>query len=148
MEAWRQVWRHGLAPSLPLEGLRALERALRTNDPRLAQGATTTPPPLQCVLDWPVEAACAVGFCAWQGEGLESVGEVESYFARCCFEADQRLGEPGASRRFITWFDETPREVMRRELLAEVRRLIAERTAFVPPRRTVPATLFDFPTVA
>jgi len=120
MESWRKVWRDGFAPILPTAGLEALREALATDDPRLAQGSTTTPPPLLCVQDWPVEAACALGFCGWQGEGLVSVGEVDEFFARACFEADQRLGEPAACRWFLNWFDDTPRDRMRCELLAEV----------------------------
>lgn len=127
MEAWRLVWRRGLAPELSTAGLEALREALIADDPRLTQGSTTTPPPLMTVLDWPVEAACALGYCGWQGDGLETVGEVEEYFARVCFEADQRLGEPAACRRFLNWFDETPRDEMRRELLAEVEQTLAER---------------------
>ena len=127
MESWRKVWRDGLAPLISTPGLEALRSALQSDDARLLQGATTTPPPLQCVQDWPVEAACALGFCGWQGEGLESVAEVEEYFARLCFEVDQRLGEPAACRWFLNWFDETPREEMRRMLLAEVDRALAKR---------------------
>ena len=130
MESWRKVWREGLAPVLSTNGLRALRRGLVSDDPRLTQGSTTTPPPLQCVLDWPVEGACVMGYCAWQGDGLESVGEVEEYFAKVCFEADQRLGEPAAVRYFLNWFDDTPRDEVRRELLTEVNRALAER--FVP----------------
>jgi hypothetical protein len=91
------------------------------------QGATTTPPPLLCVQDWPVEACCALGFCGWQGEALCTVGEVEEHFAKCCFEADQRLGEPAACRWFLNWFDDTPRDDMRRELLAEVELALTDR---------------------
>ena len=120
MESWRKVWRDGVAPILPTAGLEALREALANDAPRLAQGSTTTPPPLLCVQDWPVEAACALGFCGWQGEGLISVGEVDEFFARACFEADQRLGEPAACRWFLNWFDDTPRDRMRCELLAEV----------------------------
>ena len=130
MESWRKVWRDGLAPILSTHGLRALRRALVNDDARLTQGSTTSPPPLQCVLDWPVEGACVMGFCAWQGDGLETVGEVEEYFARICFEADQRLGEPAAVRYFLNWFDDTPRVEMRRELVDEVNRTLAER--FLP----------------
>ena len=46
MESWRKVWREGLAPLLSDNSLRALRRALVEDDPRLIQGATTTPPPL------------------------------------------------------------------------------------------------------
>lgn len=134
MESWRIVWRAGLCPMLTLAGLRALRTALQEDDPRLVQGATTTPPPLSCVQDWPVEAACALGVSAWLGDGLETVGQVEEFFAKCCFEADQRLGEPAACRWFLNWFDDTPREEMRRELLAEVELAIAERVPVARPQ--------------
>jgi len=120
MERWQHVWREGFVPVLPTAGLHALRDALDTDDPRLTQGSTTTPPPLLCVQDWLVEAACALGFCGWQGDGLGTVGEVEEFFARVCFEADHRLGEPAACRHFLNWFDDTPRDAMRRDLLAEV----------------------------
>lgn len=127
MESWRKVWRDGLAPVLSTAGLKALRKALAKDDGRLTQGSTTTPPPLQCVLDWPCEGACVVGYAGWQGDGLETVGEVEEYFARCCFEADNRLGEPAAVRYFLNWFDDAPRDDARRLLLAEVDRSLAER---------------------
>src|SRR5258708_911985 len=119
MERWQNVWREGFVPVLPTAGLRALRDALETDDPRITQGSTTTPPPLLCVQDWLVEAACALGFGGWRGEGLGAVGEVEGFCARFCFEADHRLGEPAACRHFLNWFDDTPRDAMRRELLAE-----------------------------
>ena len=128
MESWRNVWRDGLAPVLSTAGLLALRDAVVRNDDRLMQGATTTPPPLQCVQDWPVEAACGVGYCGWQGEALETVVEVEEYFAKVCHEVDQRLGEPAGCRWFLNWFDETPRDQMRRELLTEINRSLAQRT--------------------
>ncbi len=127
MESWRIVWRDGFVPVLSTVGLMSLRDALRSDDPRLVQGATTTPPPLMCVQDWPVEACCALGYCGWQGDALHTVGEVEEHFAKCCFEADQRLGEPAACRWFLNWFDDTPRSEMRRELLAEVELALADR---------------------
>ena len=133
MESWRIVWRDGFVPVISTAGLTALRDALRGDDPRLVQGATTTPPPLMCVQDWPVEAADALGYCGWQGEALETVGQVEEYFARCCFEADQRLGEPAACRWFLNWYDDTPRDEVRRELLAEVELALAERVPVAPP---------------
>jgi hypothetical protein len=72
------------------------------------------------VQDWPVEAADVIGFCGWQGAGAETVGQVEQFFADACYQADVAIGEPAACRWFLTWFDDTPRDVMRRELLAEV----------------------------
>jgi hypothetical protein len=129
MESWRKVWRDGLVPLLSTESLEALRRGLINDDARLIQGATTTPPPLQCVQDWPVEAACALGYCGWQGDGLETVAEVEEFFAKMCFEIDRNLGEPAGCRWFLNWFDETPRDEMRRLLLAEVNRSLALRHA-------------------
>lgn len=143
MESWRSIWRDGFAPVLPAAGLEALAEALRTDDPRLTQGSTTTPPPLMCVQDWPVEAACALGFCgAVEGGGFAdekptgkrtnpnaaTVGQVEEFFARACFQADQRCGGPAECRWFLNWFDDTPRDEMRRELLAEVELALASRS--------------------
>jgi hypothetical protein len=127
MESWRIVWREGVAPQLSVAGLEALRQALIEDDKRLIQGATTTPPPLQCMQDCGIEGACAVGFAAWRGEGMETVGEVEEFFARVCFETDGRLGEPTACRRFLNWFDDTPRAEVRRLLLEEVDRTLARR---------------------
>jgi hypothetical protein len=107
---------------LSRNALEALRDALRDDDPRLIQGATTTPPPLQCVQDWPVEAACVIGYAGWQGEGLETVAEVEEFFARTSYQIDLACGEPAGCRFFLNWHDETPREEMRRELLPEVER--------------------------
>lgn len=129
MESWRLIWREGFAPGLPTRGLQALAEALLSDDDRITQGSTTTPPPLICVQDWPVEAACCLGFCGWQGEDRNTVGEVEEFFAKACFDADQRLGEPAACRWFLNWFDDTPRDEMRRDLLAEVNLVLQSRGA-------------------
>ncbi len=126
LEAWRSVWRAG-APLLPTAGLEALKLALLTDDVRLLQGATTTPPPLQFVQDWDVEAACLVGFCHWQGDDLKTVAEVEDRFAKWAFAVDEILGETAACRWFLQWADETPRDQMRSTLLPEVRRELARR---------------------
>jgi hypothetical protein len=148
IDSWRKVWREGLAPQLSAPALEALARALTTDDPQLLQGATTTPPPLQCVQDWPVEAACALGFCGWRGDGLETVAEVEEYFAQACFEADQRLGEQAACRYFLNWYDDTPRDEMRRQLLAEVNRTLARRLADPSPDRNKTEADVDDPAAA
>jgi hypothetical protein len=103
-----------------------------------------------CVQDWPVEAACALGFCAWQGERLETVGEVGEFFSRSCYEADQRIGKPAASRWFLKWFDETPRDEMRKELLSEVSREIESRKHNISPAKDYrqPELFGDVPQVA
>lgn len=128
MEAWRKAWRDGIAPLLSVRALEVLALALESDDSRLIQGTTTSPPPLQCTQDWPVEAACALGFCGWQAEGCSTVAKAEEFFAMKCFEADQRMREPAGCRWFLNWFDETPREEMRRELLPEVRLALSGRT--------------------
>ncbi len=122
MEAWRRIFRDGVAPLLTVEGLQALKNGLIRDDPKLIQGATTSPPPLMCVQDWECEAACALGYCGWVGDGLETVGEVEEFFARMCFEIDQRLGEPAACRHWLNFWDETPRDQLRLLVLPEVER--------------------------
>lgn len=130
METWRQVWRDGFVPVLSNTSLAALREALEKDDKRLTQGSTTTPPPLMCVQDWPVEAGCAFGFCGaveMGGFGVATVGQCENFFARVCFDADRRLGEPAGCRHFLNWFDDTPRDEMRRELLAEVELALKER---------------------
>jgi hypothetical protein len=127
VESWLKVWREGVAPQLSTPGLVALRDGLRRGDERLLQGQTTSPPPLQCVQDWPVEGACAVGYCGWQGDGLKTVAEVEEFFARVCFETDNRLGEPAACRWFLNWFDDTPWAELKKLLLPEIEREIARR---------------------
>ena len=127
METWRQVWRDGIVPNASTKGLEALRTALETDDPRLSQGCTTTPPPLMCVMDWPCEGGCGLSFMGWQsgepdddGKPRTTVGQVEEYFAAMCWKCDQSIGEPAGCRWFLNWFDDTPRDEMRRELLAEV----------------------------
>jgi hypothetical protein len=133
MESWRKVWRDGAAPLLSVSGLEALRRALLDDDLALLQGATTTPPPLQCVQDRPVEAACALTYAGWKGEGLETVGEAEEFFARMCFEIDQRLHESAGCRWFLNFWDETPRKEMFALMLPEVERALLIRAGKTPP---------------
>ncbi|MCI0639415.1 MAG: hypothetical protein L0Y72_20285 [Gemmataceae bacterium] len=127
MELWKKAWRHGLSPRLSEAGLAALRQALLHNDRRLIQKATTCPSPWALYYQEEIEAACALGFCAWQGDGLKTVGEVSDFFEKVCQAADQALGEPAACRFFLNWFDDTPRPLMRRLLLAEVNRALRRR---------------------
>jgi hypothetical protein len=129
LASWQRSFREGIVPQLSAAGLMALKQALETDDPALLQGATTSPPTLDCVSDWPVKAACAIAFAGWKGDGRVTVGEVEQFFASVCHRAGQQLGDPAGARWFLNWFDDTPRAQMRRELLAEVDRAIAGRTA-------------------
>lgn len=127
METWRMVWQKGVHPLLTIPQLEALRKALVEDDPRLLQGRTTEPPPLMCEAKNPVECACPLAYAGWQGDGLDSVAKVESFFAARCWEADQKLGEPGAVRWLLNWIDDTPRDEMRRELLIEVQRSLSEK---------------------
>ena len=120
-EKWRAVWRAGVAPLLSTPALKALKEALASDDSRLIQGATTTPPPLVCVMDWPATGACVLGFCG-MADGKGTVGEIEEFFSHLCYEIDDRMMERAACRWFLNWFDETPRDKMRAALLPEVQR--------------------------
>ncbi len=154
MESWRITWRDGFATVLPTRGLQALRDALKNDDPRLSQGSTTTPPPLLSVADWPCEAACFIGFCGAMENGgfactaeeeraskgarpytnkdAATIGEVEQFFAKACFDCDQRMGKPAACRWWLNWWDDTPRDEAIRELLSEVERTLAERAESAP----------------
>lgn len=120
MELWQRIWRIGLAPQLSRPGLEALQAALARDDGRLVQGMTTCPPALDVFADSAVEAACALGYCGWQGEQLTTIADLAAFFERVCATADETLGEPGICRHFLLWFDETLRPEMRRRLLREV----------------------------
>jgi len=120
MESWRHVWRKGVAPVLSTHGLVALRQAVAADDRRLLQMTTTSPAPLECVADWPVEGACAIGFCGWQAEGRETVSEVNHYFAEVCQKSDELLKEPAMIRWWLNWWDDTPRKLVLQEMLPEI----------------------------
>jgi hypothetical protein len=122
-----RVWREGFQPLLSDAALAGLRGALRRDDALLIQGATTEPPPLPCVADWPVERACVIAYCGLC-EGLETVGEVEEFFVRLCAACDKALGEPAAVRWFLNHWDAAPRAEAVAGLLAEVEVEIARRS--------------------
>lgn len=139
MDTWRQVWREGVVPELTRDDLLALRHALLSDDPRLMQRCTTMPPPYQCVAGWPVEGACLLGYpgaVAMGGFALDydadrkpvlpfredaaKVAQVEERFARLCAAADRRLGQAGAVRHFLDFWDDGLRQDVVVEMLAEV----------------------------
>ncbi len=127
---WQKVWRNGAAPLLSTTALEALESALLNDDHRLIQGATTTPPPLACVRDFPVKAACLLGFCAvveCGGFQVATVEDVETTFGKWCYDIDQSIGEPAGCRWLLNYFDDTPRDVMRQSMLLEIQRTLQVR---------------------
>jgi hypothetical protein len=138
--AWQHVWRVGLAPQLSTRGLQALHKALSWDDPRLLQGSTTSPPPLQCVSGWPVRGCCPLCYALLDGEepGSITASRLEERFAQACYSADMLLGEPAAVRYFLNYVDETPRDVMRRQLLAEIERTLAQRQSGATEVRAKP----------
>lgn len=128
MELWRRVWRDGVVPLVTVPQLQRLKIALVHDYASLIQGATTIPPPLQEVQDWQCEACCGLSYLGWTPddsitppeEQRTTVGQVEEFFARLCFDVDMKLGEPAACRHFLNWFDDTPRDEMREKLLKEI----------------------------
>ena len=129
MESWRKAWRQGFAPGLNDDQLVALAKGLLEDDEKLIQGATCTPPPIQAVQDWPLEAGDPLVYAAWQAHGseIDTVGPGEEFFALACFDCDQRLKEPAGCRWFINAWDETPRNEARRLLFWEVNYEIVSR---------------------
>lgn len=122
-----RVLRDGVFPHCSTESLEFALETLEADDKRWLQGATTSPPPLQCMVDQAVEGACLLGLCGWGDAGEEAtVGQVEEAFAKLCHEADVSVGEPASVRWLLNWHDEAPREEVRltliQELDAEVRR--------------------------
>lgn len=119
MEKWRRIWREGIVPAVCRDGLLALKEALEMDDIHLIQGATCYPPCLDHNQAALIQDACVIGFCAWKGEDLQVISSVETRFAEICDKADEHFNEP-AIRYFLNWYDDTPREEMRKELLQEV----------------------------
>jgi hypothetical protein len=124
MADWQRTFRVGVAPLLSSQALRKLKAALVSDDSRLIQGGTTEPPPLFSVRDWPVESACPIAWCGWQGEELQTVEEVDTFFSRITYECGRAMGDSLASGLFLNWVDDTPRAEMREKLAAEVGRVL------------------------
>jgi len=120
MELWRKVWRNGLVPQLSTNELLALKHGLETDDPKLVQGITTSPPAIDIFATSQVEFCCGLTYSSWKGENKTTVAEADARYTQLCQNTDELLGEPGVSRFFLNWFDETPRVEMRRQLLTEV----------------------------
>jgi hypothetical protein len=134
LTAWQRVWQEGIVPQLTTKGLQGLQKALEQDSPRLIAGATTSPPPLQCMANEPVEGCCPLCYALLDGKQpyAVSVGPLEQRFAEACWDADQRCGEPGAIRYFLNAADEWSRPELIKNLLPEVRLALTQRTQEQP----------------
>ena len=126
LEPWRKCWRIGFVPQMSERQLTALRVALEMDSPELVQGHTAIP---ICDGTAACEGACAVGYACWRGDGLVSTFQVYQRFAEVCFEADRLIADPAGCRWFLQWFDDTPREEVRRDLLGEIDAELARRPA-------------------
>lgn len=122
MEPWRQCWRLGFAPHLPTKGLEALAKALREDDPALIQGESVRPNVPFDGTPKRATGACAVAYCAWSRTTRrgDMILELEQKFADICARVDNSFEYLPSTRRFLNWYDRTPRDEMRAELLPEV----------------------------
>jgi hypothetical protein len=120
LAAWKKAWRDAISPQLSTRGLEALRRALATDDKRLVQGQTTSPPPLRCVEDWQLEGGDPIVIALWIGDGYSTVGQAEEQWARLCCKVGHELGDPSGVRFFLNWWDSEARDVVRQQLLIEV----------------------------
>lgn len=142
MRSWQIVFESGFLPLWSNETLERALAALDGDDHRLTQGSTTTPP-LMCVSDWSCEACDLIAFCSVEDPFESTVGEVEEGFARACFEADQRLGEPAACRWFLNFWDDEPRGSLFEEVAVVIRQELRRRTIKLSPE--LKAAIEQFP---
>jgi hypothetical protein len=128
MESWRKAWRESVAPQLSGPGLRRLADGLEYDDPCILQGQTVDPPHMYGFRHADAEACCPIGYACWQGDGRKTVEDVQSAFQRVCWAGENTIPPNDTSAiHFLRFVDDSPREVMRRELLAEVRLELARR---------------------
>lgn len=132
---WLTAWR-ALTPHLTTRALEALERACETDSGELVQGVTCVPSIMQCPGGTVPCQACLIGYAGWRGEGLETIGEIEDYFARMTWKIDDTIGKT-CSRWLTCWFDETPRAEVFAALLPEIRAELFRRGSMVHSERTV-----------
>ncbi len=111
------AFKEGFALLISTNGLKALRKALEINSSLLIQGVVTEPSILECIADWEVEGACAIGYCGWIGEKLKTIKEVEKYFTIKCHQADIILDGQAYARDFLLWYDNTPQEEVRFRLI-------------------------------
>jgi hypothetical protein len=124
--SWRTVFHRGIVPHLPPAALLDLRDALSIGDPAaMLQGATTSPPPLLPLYNFPVTAANPLVYAVMRAPGLKTVREADEAFTRFCRHVESTLDE-AATRIFFDFWHDTPLETAREELLDEVEVALAE----------------------
>jgi len=116
-----------VAQAVPIDGLRALRKALAEDSPRVIQGETVKPLPTLANAEEDCARACVLGFAVWKGFRLLSVAYVARWFGHICRTID--AARPGDAARLVHWVDFTPRERMRAELVAVLDVVLAEAAA-------------------
>lgn len=127
MHVWQKVFRDGFAPNLSTAGLLAVQKAIADDDPRLIQGNTAVPVPSHRTQYMLVKGADLIAFCGWQGDGLETVGDAEGFFANRCYECDVLLADPAGCSRFINQYDNWLRQEMLECMGKEVAFVLGQR---------------------
>lgn len=120
MESWRKVWREGIAPQLSTKALEELRYGLEKDSDFLLQGACSKPPMLECNYDKECEGGCAMVYGAWMAGEVKTVGQADEYFHNIVASQLMSDGCDNCVRDFLNWFDDTPRDEMRREMIREV----------------------------
>ena len=124
---WVEVWRDFLCPQLNDAGLRELREALARDAATLITGASLYPPDIQGCRDWPVESACPLGYALWHGsDDPPIVGVLCRRFTEAVIRCDEMAGQAVAFI-FLRWVDNTPRDLMRAQLIEEVDRELLRR---------------------
>lgn len=117
---WKDVFRRGLAPQLTSDELETLLTALVNNDPDLIQGKTVEPCGAGVKGDEKPKAGCMIGYIIWKCRGANEVRDVQNEFACICCGIDVRLAVLSVNRYLLNFFDETPRDKMRPQLIEEI----------------------------
>jgi hypothetical protein len=139
-ERWRIAWRDCIAPLMSERALKVLAEALETDDQRLVQSGTVVPDGHPMLAEREPTGACAIGLMGWLGYELRTAEKVIDFFERTSERAihnaillAQDRGEDNKQQRtgaammgdFLEWFDSSPRDQMRFDLLQEVWRSLA-----------------------
>lgn len=114
-EAWRICWRKHVAPQLSTKGLRALFRALSSNDPTLVQCLIAAKSNRCYSPNAKPEVGCAIGYSLMKS----------GY--RTCLSIHNRYAKFKNIFDFTSWFDYTPMDEVRAKLANEVEMTLLKR---------------------